>query len=193
MTEAHPLPSRRARLRAFVRLKLQARWLRLALVAATVTIAALGFTLATTPGPTERVPLGKGLAGVDESLKPYRRTTPSPVVTATRAAVDYAMRNASRVLGLGEASYYGPGFEGRKTASGERFDPGRMTAAHRTLPFGSRVRVTVPDTGRSVVVRINDRGPYHGRRVIDLSEAAARELGMHDRGTARVRLSLLVT
>lgn len=78
----------------------------------------------------------------------------------------------------GVASWYGPGFYGRKTASGERFTGKALTAAHRTLPFGSMVRVTDKRSGRSIVVRINDRGPFKRGRVIDLSAAAARALGM---------------
>ena len=89
----------------------------------------------------------------------------------------------------GVASWYGPGFAGRRTASGERFDPGQLTAAHRSLPFGSKVRVT--HNGRSVVVRINDRGPFHGGRVIDLSQAAAEDLGLRRAGSGRVELALL--
>ena len=89
----------------------------------------------------------------------------------------------------GVASWYGPGFAGRRTASGERFDPGQLTAAHRSLPFGSRVRVT--HNGRTVVVRINDRGPFHGGRVIDLSQAAAEQIGIRRAGQGRVELALL--
>ena len=85
------------------------------------------------------------------------------------------------------ASWYGPGFHGRKTASGERFNTGALTAAHKTLPFGTRVRVVNVNTGRSVVVRINDRGPFIRGRVIDLSKAAARAIGMD--GVARVKLA----
>ena len=91
----------------------------------------------------------------------------------------------------GVASYYGNELAGNRTASGERFDPGQLTAAHRTLPFGSMVRVTNMATGDSVVVRINDRGPFAHGRVIDVSHAAAREIGMHRSGTARVKLALL--
>jgi len=91
----------------------------------------------------------------------------------------------------GMASYYGNELAGNRTASGERFDPGELTAAHRTLPFGSMVRVTNIATGDSVVVRINDRGPFAHSRVIDISHAAAREIGMHRSGTARVKLALL--
>lgn len=85
------------------------------------------------------------------------------------------------------ASYYGPGFHGRKTASGERFNQYAMTAASRTLPMGARVKVTLGK--RSVVVRINDRGPYAGGRCIDLSYGAAKALDMIHRGVARVSIS----
>ena len=95
------------------------------------------------------------------------------------------------LLGRGSASYYAAQFHGRRTASGERFDNGDMTAAHRTLPFGSLVRVTNPANGRSVVVRINDRGPFTRGRLIDVSRAAADELGMVARGHANVELALI--
>jgi len=78
----------------------------------------------------------------------------------------------------GQASWYGPGFHGRRTASGETFDTNALTAAHRSLPFGTRVRVVNKKTGRSVVVRINDRGPYAHGRVIDLSRASAQAIGI---------------
>jgi len=91
----------------------------------------------------------------------------------------------------GIASYYAESQDSRRTACGERYDMHALTAAHPTLPFGSRVRVTNLDNGRSVVVRINDRGPYVEGRVIDLSYAAARELQFISRGTARVRLEVL--
>ena len=89
------------------------------------------------------------------------------------------------------ASYYGNELAGNRTANGERFDPGQLTAAHRTLPFGSKVRVTNMSTGDSVIVRINDRGPFAHGRVIDVSLAAARESGMHSSGTARLKMALL--
>jgi len=93
--------------------------------------------------------------------------------------------------GEGPASFYGNEFAGSRTASGERFNPQAMTAAHRSLPLGSRVRVTNTRNGRTVVVRINDRGPFHGNRIIDVSHAAARELGFIQRGTAPVKLELI--
>ena len=92
----------------------------------------------------------------------------------------------------GKASWYGGKFHGRKTASGERFDKRALTAAHRELPFGTQVRVTSINTGRSVIVRINDRGPFGRReRIIDVSEAAAESLGMIRAGVIRVKLEVL--
>jgi rare lipoprotein A len=95
------------------------------------------------------------------------------------------------VIDTGVASWYGPGFHGKTTANGETYDQSAMTAAHRTLPFNTVVRVTNVENGKSVTVRINDRGPYVNNRVIDLSYAAAREIGMIDAGLARVRLQLV--
>ena len=96
-------------------------------------------------------------------------------------------------VGRGLASWYGPGFHGRRTASGERFDMHGLTAAHRTLPFGTVVRVQSQVNGRTVDVRINDRGPFLARRVIDLSRGAAEALGLIEArtGTKPVVLSVL--
>ena len=94
-------------------------------------------------------------------------------------------------IGDGMASYYGSEFAGSRTASGERFDPAGLTAAHRSLAFHSRVVVTNMANGKEVVVRVNDRGPWGNGRIIDISHAAAREIGMHRSGTARVKLELL--
>lgn len=88
----------------------------------------------------------------------------------------------------GLASWYGPGFYGKKTASGERFKKNEMTAAHKTLPFGTHVRVRSISTGREVSVRINDRGPFKKGRVIDLSYAAAKKLGILQKGMDRVEV-----
>jgi rare lipoprotein A (peptidoglycan hydrolase) len=92
---------------------------------------------------------------------------------------------------LGRASYYGYGFAGRRTASGDRFHPDELTAAHRFLPLGTKVRVTNLVNGRSVLVTINDRGPYVRGRNIDLSLGAARELGMLSCGVTQVLISEL--
>jgi rare lipoprotein A len=88
----------------------------------------------------------------------------------------------------GLASFYR---DQTRTASGERASPGELTAAHRTLPFGTRVRVTDVDTGRSVTVRVNDRGPFVAGRVVDISYSAAETLGITDRGVAKVRLDVV--
>jgi rare lipoprotein A len=91
----------------------------------------------------------------------------------------------------GIVSWYGAQFQDRKTASGERFDAAALTMAHPSLPFGTHVRVTNLRNGRSVVVRVNDRGPFVGRRIADLSQAAAAEIGRMRRGLARARIEVL--
>jgi len=78
----------------------------------------------------------------------------------------------------GGASWYGPGFHGKKTASGERFNQHAMTAAHRSFKFGSKLKVTNQKNGKFVIVRVNDRGPFHGKRIVDLSKAAAYSIGI---------------
>lgn len=93
----------------------------------------------------------------------------------------------------GMASWYGPGFHGRRSASGEVFNQNALTAAHRTLPFGTRVRVTNLNTGQQVVVRVNDRGPYGHGRVIDLSSAAASQVGLRAAGVGRVAIEVLAS
>ena len=105
-----------------------------------------------------------------------------------RAAKDRAAK-ARRESGW--CSYYGREFYHHRTASGERLDPNELTAAHRTLPFGTRVRVTNLENGKRVVVRINDRGPFKKGRVLDVTPAAARALGFANAGLAHVRLDVL--
>ncbi len=95
------------------------------------------------------------------------------------------------IVDTGNASWYGPGFHGKKTASGERYDMDDLTAAHRTLPFGTKVMVTRRDTGQSVVVRINDRGPFVRGRIIDLSRGAARRIDLDRDGVTRVTLKVV--
>lgn len=117
-----------------------------------------------------------------------------PVVAAGPPAAAAALpaEREGQVL-RGEASFYADFFNGRKTASGERYDPKKMTAANRTLPLGTRVRITRLDTGRSVVVTVNDRGPFgKRRRIFDLSKAAARELDMLHVGKAEIRAVVLL-
>ena len=112
---------------------------------------------------------------------------PSAVPTGKRPTWGLKIKTG-RTLQRGTASWYGPGFHGRLTASGERFDMHALTAAHKTLPFGTRVLVHNERNGRKVLVRINDRGPFVAGRVIDLSRAAAQQLGMLNRGHDQVVL-----
>lgn len=182
LTDQPNHPSRLRRVNRRLRIEV-ARYRRLVLglgALVLVLVALLGFT-ALRPFGSDRadevVLLGEGRAGVmEDSLAAAPVPPPAP---------------AAETLGTGEASYYGGQLAGRPTASGESFDPAGLTAAHRTLPLGSTVRVTNLRNDRTVVVRINDRGPYAKRRVIDLSEEAARRLGMIDRGVANVQLELL--
>lgn len=95
----------------------------------------------------------------------------------------------ARSVQVGQASWYGPGLQGKKTASGARFNPHALTAAHRSLPLGTRAKVTNLDNGKAILVTINDRGPFRRGRVIDLSRAAARQLAMN--GTARIRVEAM--
>lgn len=91
----------------------------------------------------------------------------------------------------GVSSWYGPGFNGKRTASGEVFNKNNLTAAHRTLKFGTRVKVTNPKNGRYVIVKINDRGPFTKGRMLDLSEKAAKIIGIKQRGAGKVCLKIL--
>lgn len=120
-------------------------------------------------------------------------------LTETVAALDESIRIEPKaeavyeMIGQGEASYYGNELAGNRTASGERFNPNALTAAHRTLPLGTRVRVTNVANGRSVIVRVNDRGPFVRSRLIDVSLGAAREIEMVRSGKAQVRLEIVPT
>jgi rare lipoprotein A len=119
----------------------------------------------------------------------------SPGVLALLLVVFFPLPAAAKVAPghteNGIASYYHDRFHGRKTANGERFDQGAYTAAHKTLPLGSTVRVTRTDTGKSIVVRINDRGPFITGRIIDLSRRAARDLGMIEKGLVKVKVEVI--
>lgn len=113
-----------------------------------------------------------------------------PVELAPAPVPDLSAEQA-KPAGEGEASYYGHELAGNRTASGERFNPKALTAAHRTLPLGSKLRVTNKSNGKSVIVRINDRGPFVKHRLIDLSLAAAHQINMVRAGKAMVQLELL--
>jgi rare lipoprotein A len=117
---------------------------------------------------------------------------PHPPVAAPQPAPPQPARSAPpEAAQRGAVSLYGPGFEGRKTASGEPFDPQAMTMAHRTLPFGTKVRVTNLENRRSVEVKVNDRGPFVEGRIADLSIGAAQRIGMVADGVVEAMLEVL--
>ena len=92
---------------------------------------------------------------------------------------------------VGMISYYGPGFHGKKTANGEIFNQHALTAAHKTFPFNTKLRVTLISTGKSIIVRVNDRGPFKKGRILDLSLGAAKKIGLIKSGTAKARIVVL--
>jgi rare lipoprotein A len=150
-----------------------------------VTLALAGLTV---PGPVQADELAAGdriasltqtVANLDESIQI------APPEEKAEAVIE--------LIGHGEASYYGHELAGNRTASGERFNPNGLTAAHRTLPLGTRLKVTNIANGRSVIVRVNDRGPFVRSRLIDVSLGAAREINMVRSGKAQVKLERLPT
>ena len=124
---------------------------------------------------------------------PPKAPAPAPPPEAVQPPVPAAPPRSTAGLPVerGRVSLYGVNFAGKTTASGERFDPAALTMAHRTLPFGTRVRVTNLANGRSVEVRVNDRGPAIANRIADLSLAAARKLGMTDDGVIEATLEVI--
>ncbi|MFZ3040186.1 MAG: septal ring lytic transglycosylase RlpA family protein [Thiobacillus sp.] len=141
-------------------------------------------------GPEARPP--PNLDAIPDAVprdEPLHRFANRPYAVLGNTYTPQTERRAHREEGL--ASWYGKRFHGKKTASGEVYDMYAMTAAHPTLPLPSYARVTALDSGKSVVVRINDRGPFHGKRVIDLSYTAAHKLGYLKRGSTRVRVESL--
>src|SRR5215475_109743 len=128
------------------------------------------------------------------SLAPYSERSDESITrfpTVPKKKPEAAEKKGSDSVQVGLASWYTTNFRGKKTASGEVYDPHRRTAAHRSFPLGSQVRVTRLDNGKSIEVQINDRGPFVAGRVIDLSRAAADALGISEKGTVTVRVELL--
>src|SRR3954447_4118595 len=122
--------------------------------------------------------------GAQERMtRPSRPLAITAVVLGCTLGAVSAAAEETQPIQTGAASWYGPGFHGKRTAHGETFNTNALTAAHKTLPFGTQLRVTNERTGKSVVVRINDRGPYARGRVIDLSKAAAEAVGILGVGT----------
>lgn len=171
-------PRRRRHLKRLKRLKPSRRHVRSALLATAPTTALIGLGAMQAPA---RAPAAVSIsAGMTPKEADERRQQPEIAAIPAKPQPEVV-----------EASYYGDEFAGRPTANGETFDPDLLTAAHRTLPFGSLVEVSDEFSGRSVVVRINDRGPFHGDRAIDLSEAAAKKIGLADAGTGRVSVNVV--
>jgi rare lipoprotein A len=139
-------------------------------------------------GPVDHAPAGRRLASliVAVAFAAVLQAVPStPTHVPSQADATPAWTQNGKV------SWYGPGFHGRRTANGEIFDTNEMTMAHRSLAFGSKVRVTNLDNGRSIVVRVNDRGPYVGGRIADLSHAAASRLGFVEDGVVHAKIELI--
>ena len=139
-----------------------------------LVVAAVAACSTSSPGPTR-------------SVKPHYKVGSPYVIDGRR----YVPKEDPAYREVGLASWYGDAFHGKPTANGEQFDKNRISAAHKTLPLPSMVRVDNLDNGRSIIVRVNDRGPFVDDRIIDLSEAAAEALEFRDRGLARVRVSFL--
>ncbi len=144
--------------------------------------AALLLVLAACAGPAERVPVAGGSQGTYKIGKPYQVN-----------GVWYHPAENYSYDETGIASWYGPGFHKERTANGEVFDQNEMSAAHKTLPMPSLVRVTNLDNGRAIVVRVNDRGPFANGRIIDMSRRCAELLGFERVGTAKVRVQILAS
>jgi rare lipoprotein A len=170
---------------------------RLAIVAGTFALAAC----AVPPNGVDQADATHGNPGAVATTNTGAPLTFAPASDALPASADASGANkldgkpltsgipdVSTFAQNGRASWYGPRFDGRKTASGERYDMNAMTAAHRTLPLSAYVRVTNVSNGKTVVVKINDRGPFFHNRIIDLSRAAALALGMQHAGTSSVKL-----
>jgi rare lipoprotein A len=130
-------------------------------------------------------------AGMVDVTAIHPSPAPQPMVQPITPEAGQGEAIGGHSIGGGIASYYGNELAGHRTASGERFNPSLMTAAHRTLPLGTMLRVTNPANGKSVVVRVNDRGPFHGNRILDLSKGAASQIGLIARGSGRVELTRL--
>lgn len=150
--------------------------------------AALALILTMSAAPAQAADLAANprLQSLEEVVR-QSLDTPGDSLTAAQPAPEMALEPA----GQGEASYYGAELAGRRTASGDRFDPRAFTCAHRSLPIGTMLRVTNLANGRSVLVRVNDRGPFTHNRVLDVSLAAARDIDMVRSGKARVRLEIV--
>lgn len=161
------------------------------MAAALVLPAASGGPALADEGDAQQAAFAATFAALPAPARDFDTPTGAVDITDIDIPAEPAPATTLRTLGSGVASYYGNGFAGRRTASGERFNPAQLTAAHRTLPFGTMVLVTNPRNGKSVTVRINDRGPYSHSRSIDLSLAAAEQIGLVARGHGTVEMAVI--
>ncbi|MBV9931172.1 MAG: septal ring lytic transglycosylase RlpA family protein [Alphaproteobacteria bacterium] len=150
-------------------------------------VAALSLAALTSAAPAQTVADSPRLQSLERAVAEVANAPTQPSLDAKIAVVQQAFEP----VGEGTASYYGRELAGNRTSSGERFDPAGFTCAHRSLPLGTILRVTNLANGRSVIVRVNDRGPFTRGRILDMSLAAAREIAMVGPGHARVRLEVV--
>jgi len=158
-------------------------------------VFALGLAALTSAAPAQTLaPMAAPIAAQTPRLQSLEQAVASVGDPALDEAISTKLpvvRQAFEQVGEGNASYYGNELAGNRTSSGERFDPHAYTCAHRSLPLGTKLRVTNLANGRSVVVRVNDRGPFTRGRILDMSLAAARDIAMIGPGHARVRLEVV--
>ncbi len=175
-------------------MRMQMMAIRFGFICGCLLLGACSSTPGSVPEPRDGPPLTPSVVG--QLPDPVVVTEPksargNPSNYTVRGMTYQVLDSAEGYYATGLASWYGRKFHGRETSSGEPFDMYKLTAAHRTLPIPAFVRVSNLDNGKSTVVRVNDRGPFHADRLIDLSYAAAVKLGFADKGTARVRVEVL--
>ncbi len=175
----------------------KARAKRLGFVLATAALIAAPASSAIAEGRLAKLPGSEPVAAqapivAPVAMVPPAALTPPPAALPANPLTDaiQADEQEFETIGSGMASFYGRELAGNRTASGDRFDPTQLTAAHRTLPLGSQVRVTNPANGQSVIVTVNDRGPFHSNRLIDLSKAAADKIGISRAGSGKVEIAV---
>jgi rare lipoprotein A len=171
----------------------KARAKRIGFVLATAALIAAPASSAIAEGRLAKLPGSEPVAAeAPVAMVPPAALTPAPAALPATPLIEAVQPEEQdfETIGSGMASFYGRELAGNRTASGERFDPTALTAAHRTLPLGSQVRVTNPANGQSVIVTVNDRGPFHSNRLIDLSKAAADKIGISRAGSGKVDIAV---
>ncbi|TCM19593.1 rare lipoprotein A [Novosphingobium sp. PhB165] len=171
----------------------KARAKRIGFALASIALIAAPASSAVAEGRLVKLPGSEPAAAeAPVAMVPPAALTPAPAALPATPLIEAIQPETQEfeTIGSGMASFYGRELAGNRTASGDRFDPTALTAAHRTLPLGSQVRVTNPATGQSVIVTVNDRGPFHSNRLIDLSKAAADKIGISRAGSGKVEIAV---